>query len=170
MISPAIRRLARARLATDEPARFERLLTELSSRLLVASAESIDEEIRHCLGLLREYFGVDRTVLVQLSAHSPRLHVTQVNSRLTGSRLADYYNIQELGACVAAISQGDVVRLPRIAALSGAGAADRATLEAAAVSALLATPLAIGGQPLGFMALMTEREREWSDEEVARLQ
>jgi two-component system sensor kinase FixL len=170
MISPAIRRLARARLASDEPVRFERLLTELSPRLLGASAESIDEEIRHCLGLLREYFGVDRAALVQLSAHSPRLHVTQVNDRRTGSRLADYYNIQELGACVAAICQGDVVRLRRVAALGGAGAADRATLEAAAVSALLATPLSIGGQPLGFMALMTGREREWSDDEVARLQ
>jgi two-component system, LuxR family, sensor kinase FixL len=170
MISPAMRRLARARLAFDEPVRFERLLTELSSRLLGASAESIDEAIRHCLGLLREYFGVDRAVLVQLSAHSPRLHVTQVNDRRTGSRLADYYDIQELGACVAAICQGDVVRLGRVAALGSAGAADRATLEAAAVSALLATPLSIGGQPLGFMALMTGRGREWADEEVARLQ
>ena len=113
---------------------------------------------------------MDRAALVQLSAHSPRLHVTQVNDRRTGSRLADHYNIQELGACVAAICQGDVVRLRRVAALGTAGAADRATLEAAAVSALLATPLSIGGQPLGFMALMTGREREWSDEEVARLQ
>ena len=170
MISPAIRRLARARLAFDEPLRFERLLTELSCRLFGAAAESIDEEIRHCLGLLREYFGVDRAALVQLSAHSPRLHVTQVNDRRTGSRLADYYNIQELGACVAAICQGDVVRLRRVASLGSAGAADRATLEAAEVSALLATPLSIGRQPLGFMALMTGREREWSDEEVARLQ
>ena len=45
MIAP-IRRLARARLALDEPARFERLLSELSSRLVGAPAESIDEEIR----------------------------------------------------------------------------------------------------------------------------
>jgi signal transduction histidine kinase len=170
MISPAIRRLARARLAFDEPARFERLLTELSSRLLDASVESIDEEIRQGLSLLREYFGVDRTALVQLSAHSLRLHVTQVNDRRTGSRLADYYGIQELGACVAAICQGDVVRLRRVADLGEAGALDRATLEAAAVGALLATPLSIGGQPLGFMALMTGGEREWADEEVARLQ
>jgi signal transduction histidine kinase len=170
MISPAIRRLARARLASDEPVRFERLLTELSSRLLGASPESIDEEIRHCLGLLREHFGVDRTALVQLSAHSPRLHVTQVNDRRTGSPLADYYGIQELGTCVAAICQGDVVRLRQIADLGDAGAADRATLEAAAVGALLATPLSVGGQSLGFLALMTVPKHEWSDDEVARLQ
>jgi signal transduction histidine kinase len=169
MISP-IRRLARARLARDEPVRFERLLTELSSHLLGAPAESIDDEIRHWLSELREYFKVDRTALVQLSAHSPRLHVTQVNDRRKGSRLADYYGIQELGACVAAISQGDVVRLRRVADLGPAGEADRATLQAAAVGALLATPLSVGGQPLGFMALMMEREREWSDEEVSRLQ
>ena len=108
MITP-IRRLARARLASDEPARFERLLTELSFRLLGAPAESIDDEIRNRLSDLREYFEVDRTALVQLSAHSPRLHVTQVNDQRTGSRLADYYGIQEFGACVAAICQGDVV-------------------------------------------------------------
>jgi two-component system, LuxR family, sensor kinase FixL len=169
MIAP-IRRLARARLTLDEPARFERFLSELSSHLVGAPAESIDEEIRRWLSELREYFGVDRTALVQLSAHSPRLHVTQVNDRRAGSRLADYYGIQELGTCVAAICQGKAVRLRRIADLGGSGAADRTTLEAAAVGALLATPLSIGGQPLGFLALMTERERDWSDEETTRLQ
>ncbi len=169
MIAP-IRRLARARLALDEPARFERLLTEFSSHLLSAPAESIDEEIHRWLSVLREHFEVDRTALVQLSAHSPRLHVTQVNDRRTGSRLADYYSIQELGACVAAICQGDVVRLRRVADLGPAGEADRATLQAAAVGSLLATPLSVGGQPLGFMALMMERERDWSDEEASRLQ
>jgi signal transduction histidine kinase len=168
MIAP-IRRLARARLAMDEPARFERLLTELSSDLLRAPAESIDDEIRQWLSRLREYFEVDRTALVQLSAHSPRLHVTQVNDRRSGSRLADYYDIQELGACVAAISQGEVVRLRRIADLGSAGQADRRTLEAAAVGALLATPLSVGGQPLGFLALMTERRHAWSDQDVSRL-
>ena len=120
MIAP-IRRLARARLAPDEPVRFQRLLTELSSHLLGAPAESIDDEIRHWLSELREYFEVDRTALVQLSAHSPRLHVTQVNDRRKGSRLADYYGIQELGACVAAISQGNVVRLRRVAVPGGNG-------------------------------------------------
>jgi two-component system, LuxR family, sensor kinase FixL len=169
MIVP-IRRLARARLASDEPVRFERLLTELSSHLLGAPAESIDDQIRQWLSRLREYFEVDRTALVQLSAHSPRLHVTQVNDRRTGSRLADYYGIQDLGACVAAICQGDVVRIRRVTDLGPAGEADRATLQAAAVGALLATPLSVGGQPLGFMALMMEGERNWSDEEVSRLQ
>ncbi|HEU4523524.1 MAG TPA: ATP-binding protein [Gemmatimonadales bacterium] len=169
MIAP-IRRLARARLAPDEPTPFERLLAELSSHLLGAPAESIDDEIRHWLSRLREYFEVDRTALVQLSAHSPRLHVTQVNDRRTGTRLADYYGIQELGACVAAISQGEVVRLRRIADLGSAGEADRRTLEAAGVRALLATPLSVASQPLGFLALMTERERAWSDEQISRLQ
>ena len=170
MIAPIRRRLTRAGLALDEPARFERLLTELSAHLFGAPAESIDEEIRHWLSQLREYFEVDRTALVQLSSHSPRLHVTQVNDRRTGSRLADYYGIQELGACLAAICQGSVVRLRQVADLGSAGEPDRATLEAAAVGALLATPLSVGGQLLGFMALMTERSRDWSDEEVSRLQ
>ena len=90
MIAPIRRRLTRAGLALDEPARFERLLTELSAHLFDAPAESIDEEIRHWLSQLREYFEVDRTALVQLSSHSPSLHVTQVNDVRTGSRLADY--------------------------------------------------------------------------------
>ena len=168
MIAP-IRRLARARLASDEPIRFERLLTELSSHLLGAPAESIDDETRHCLSELREFFGADRTALVQLSAHSPRLHVTQVNDRRSGSRMADYYSIQELGACVAAICQGDVIRVRRIEDLGPAAEADRATLRAASVGALLAIPLSVAGQPLGFLGLMMERERDWSDEEVSRL-
>ena len=62
------------------------------------------------------------------------------------------------------------MRLRQVADLGSAGEPDRATLEAAAVGALLATPLSIGGQVLGFIALMTERARDWSDEEVSRLQ
>lgn len=170
MISPAPRRLPRARLALDEPVHFERLLSELCSRLVSAPADSVDDEISCLLSQLQEYFGVDRTVLVQLSSHSPRLHVTQVNDARAGSRFADYYGIQELGSCVAAIREGNVVRLRQLADFGSAGAADRATLEAAAVGALLATPLSVGGQPLGFMALMASGERDWSDEEVMRLQ
>jgi hypothetical protein len=128
MIAPIRRRLTRAGLALDEPARFERLLTELSAHLFGAPAESIDEEVRHWLSQLREYFEVDRTALVQLSSHSPRLHVTQVNDGRTGSRLADYYGIQELGACLAAICQGSVVRLRQVADLGSAGEPDRAPL------------------------------------------
>ena len=168
MIAPR-RRSARGRLVLDEPERFERLLGDLCSQLVAASAESIDDAIRHWLSELRERFRVDGAALVQLSAHTPRLHVTQINDRRTGSHLADSYDIQEFGACVAAISQGDVVLLRQIADLGTAGAADRTTLEAAGVAALLATPLAVGGQPLGFLALMSAEARDWQEEEVSRL-
>ena len=169
MIAPAMRRL-RARQALDESLRFQRLLSQLSAWLVAAPSECIDEEMSRCLSQLREYFRVDRAALVQLSAHSPRLHITQVNDGRTGSRLADYYSIQELGACVAAISKGEVVCLRRIEDLGSAGETDRSTLGTAGVGALLATSLSVGGQPLGFLGLMMGQERVWSEEEVVRLQ
>ncbi|HEY9508110.1 MAG TPA: ATP-binding protein [Gemmatimonadales bacterium] len=169
MIAPAIRRLARARLALDEPGRFERLLSELSTALVGAPHESIDEEIGHWLTRLRDYFGVDRVAVAQLSAHTPRLHITQTGDRAPGARLADYYGIAELGACAASIRQGKVVRLRRVADLGAAGVIDRATLAAAGGGALLAAPLSVGGQPLGFLSLMTGGQRAWADEEVTRL-
>jgi two-component system sensor kinase FixL len=169
MIAPAIRRLTRARLVLDEPLRFERLLSEMSAHLVGAPSESTDEEIGRWLARLREHFRVERAALAQLSAHTPRLHITQANDGRTEARLADYYGIADLSACTAAIRQGDVVRLRRVADLRGAGVTDRATLAAAGVGALLATPLSVGGEPLGFLALMTEEERRWSDEEVTRL-
>ena len=51
-----------------------------------APHESIDEEIGHWLTRLRDYFGVDRVAVAQLSAHTPRLHITQTGDRAPGAR------------------------------------------------------------------------------------
>ena len=110
------------------------------------------------------------TALVQLSAHSPRLHVTQVND---GGRAPD--------SPTTTASRSSVRAWRRSARETSSGCGGSRTWGVPArptgqrsrprrVGALLATPLSVGGQPLGFMALMTERAREWSDEEVSRLQ
>jgi C4-dicarboxylate-specific signal transduction histidine kinase len=58
-----------------------------------------------------------------------------------------------------------------MAELPASASADQATLSAAGVQALLAAPLAPGGQALGFLALMmTRRERRWSAETLLQLQ
>ena len=85
--------------------------------------------------------------------------------------LATSYEVDELRACAEEIRQGRVVRLTRLADLPAKGQADRVTLAAAGVRSMLAAPLSVGGNTIGFLGLMIRRgERAWSDEEVHRLQ
>jgi len=58
-----------------------------------------------------------------------------------------------------------------MADLPATAGTDRATLAAAGVQALVAAPLAPGGQPIGLLAVMMSRcERHWSAETVLQLQ
>ncbi len=165
------RRQARAQRALDERLRFERLLGELSADFVSVLPDRVDEEIGRWLSRVLELFRVDRAALVQFSSHTSQLRVTHVSDDEPGSPLATSYEVDELRACAEEIRQGRVVRLTRLADLPAKGQADRVTLAAAGVRSMLAAPLSVGGNTIGFLGLMIRRgERAWSDEEVHRLQ
>ena len=165
------RRQARAQRALDERLRFERLVGELSADFVSVLPDRVDEEIGRWLSRVLELFRVDRAALVQFSSHTSQLRVTHVSDDEPGSPLATSYEVDELRACAEEIRQGRVVRLGRLADLPAKGQADRVTLAAAGVRSMLAAPLSVGGNTIGFLGLMIRRgERAWSDEEVHRLQ
>ncbi len=55
---------------------FERLLTDISTRFVNASATNVDAEITAVLRLLVEFIGVDRSTLFQWSADGQNLENT----------------------------------------------------------------------------------------------
>jgi signal transduction histidine kinase len=167
----ALRRRARERTSADGRLQFERLLAELSADLSTVPTDRADEAIGHWVARLGSHFEADRVALVQFSDHSSRLHPTHTSDAGPWPPLPDCYEAEELPTLIGDIRQGRVVRLSRMADLPAAAGADRATLAAAGVQALVAAPLAPGGQPIGLLAVMMSRcERHWSAETVLQLQ
>jgi C4-dicarboxylate-specific signal transduction histidine kinase len=166
-----LRRRSLGRTSADDLLRFERLVGELSSELSTVSTDRVDEALGRWAARLGSHFEADRVALVQFSDHSSRLHPTHTSDAGPWPPLPDAYEAEELPTLVGEIRQGRVIRLSRLAELPSHAGADQMTLRAAGVQALVAVPLAPGGQALGFLALMmTRRERHWTAETVLQLQ
>ncbi|HET7240405.1 MAG TPA: GAF domain-containing protein, partial [Gemmatimonadales bacterium] len=167
----ALRRRSQERASSEERLRFERLMGELSGELSTVPTDRVDEAVGRWVARLGSHFEADRVALVQFSDHSTRLHATHTSDAGPWPPLPDAYEAEDLPTLVGGIRQGRVVKLGRIAELPASAGADQATLRAAGVQALVAAPLAPGGQPLGFLTLMmSRRERHWSAEIVLQLQ
>jgi signal transduction histidine kinase len=167
----ALYRRARERASAEGRLQFERLLAELSADLSSVPSDRADEAIGLWVARLGGHFEADRVALVQFSDHSSRLHPTHTSDAGPWPPLPDCYEAEELPTLVGDIRQGRVVRLSRMADLPATAGTDRATLAAAGVQALVAAPLAPGGQPIGLLAVMMSRcERHWSAETVLQLQ
>jgi C4-dicarboxylate-specific signal transduction histidine kinase len=167
----ALRRRSLGRASAEDRLRFERLMGELSSELTTVSTDRVDEALGRWVARLGSHFETDRVALVQFSDHTTRLHPTHTSDAGPWPPLPDAYETEELPTLVGEIRQGRVVRLSGMAELPASAVADQATLRVAGVRALVAAPLAPGGQALGFVALMmTRRERHWSAETVLQLQ
>jgi C4-dicarboxylate-specific signal transduction histidine kinase len=167
----ALRRRSLGRGSAEDRLRFERVMSDLSSELSTASSDRIDDALGRWVARLGSHFEADRVALVQFSDHTSLLHLTHTSDAGPWPPLPDAYEAEELPTLVGEIRQGRVMRLSRIAELPASGATDQGTLTAAGVQAVLAAPLAPGGQALGFLALMmARRERDWSAETVLQLQ
>jgi C4-dicarboxylate-specific signal transduction histidine kinase len=167
----ALRRRSQERASAEERLRFERLMGELSGELSTVPTDRVDEAVGRWVARLGSHFEADRVALVQFSDHSTRLHPTHTSDAGPWPPLPDAYEAEDLPTLAGGIRQGRVVKLSRMAELPASAGADQATLRAAGVQALLAAPLAPGGQALGFLALMmARRERHWSAETVLQLQ
>jgi C4-dicarboxylate-specific signal transduction histidine kinase len=167
----ALRRRSQESASAEDRLRFERLMGELSAELSTVPTDRVDEAVGRWVARLGSHFEADRVALVQFSDHSTRLHPTHTSDAGPWPPLPDIYEAEELPILVGGIRQGRVVKLSRMAELPASPGTDQATLKAAAVQALVAAPLAPGGQALGFLALMmTRRERHWSAETVLQLQ
>ena len=160
----------RARRALEGRRRFERFHGALSTDFAGAAADQVDDTIGRWVNRLLELFEVDRAALIQFSSHTQQLHATHVADVQAGAQAPSSYNADQLRGIVEEVRQGRVVSVARLADLPARAQSDRVTLDAAGIHALLAVPLCVGGEELvGFLALMTKRERAWSEPEARRL-
>ncbi|GAB0150141.1 hypothetical protein McPS_28810 [Marichromatium sp. PS1] len=153
---------------------FQRLIAELSTQFLHATADAFDGLLQHALERIGRFFQADRCVLFRLDPQSqtlrqdcqwcaegvapssPLLQATPLAQ--TPWRMTQIHRQQPIGIT-------DIERLPPEAHL------ERAMLRARGTRALLAVALTSHGQLFGSLGLESARQpREWSEDEGQVLQ
>jgi len=155
--------------ATEE---FERLVSELLTRLVESLAASLDEEIRQAQRRVCEHMGLDRSTLWQATGGADgRLLLTHCHGmELPTSPAADAAKL--FPWTLERVLRGEVVAVSRAADLPADATRDCRTWEQTGTRSTLVVPLATGsGQVLGALSFDTvEREFAWRPEMVRRLQ
>ena len=151
---------------------FETLISDLSSRFINLSPHDVDREIEEALRRVCELLGFDYAVLWQWSAGAPvaitPTHAYPLRKGLDppDTRVQDQYPW-----CVQQMLAGRRIALPSLEELPPEAAVDRESARLVGIRSNLTLPLAVGGEPVGALAINTLRaQRDWPDAVVNRLQ
>jgi PAS domain S-box-containing protein len=150
---------------------FERLLSEISAGLILASPASVQQHLREGLRRLTEFFDVDQSVLCEQSADRQeffeRASYTRTDLPVSPGDASLHLSLPWVRACML---RGETIRLSAPAALppdtvQASGEAGRAGLRA-----YLSVPISTQGAPRHHLVLVSFRqERVWPDDLLPRL-
>jgi len=154
----------------EEPLRFERILSELSTNFINLSPNEIDKEIEKGLKLIVEYLDLDQGALLEFSGEEEVLIVThsfaapgvsQPNSKTVHSIGPNYF---------ATLRQGEVLTFARVDDAPEAWIRERTFCEETGIQAHIGLPLKVGSSILGALTFnMYRSERSWPDSLVKQL-
>ncbi len=153
----------------EELSRFERLVSEVSSKLVHLPANSVDEGIQEGLGRIGEFLGVDWCGLAQLGQHGPADMLTHswIRQGVAGSpevsAPADLPRFLREWLHTDCVAFEDPDDLPAEATLNKEG------LETFRMRSGLSVPLETGETVIGALLMSTVRAaRAWPDKLVQR--
>jgi signal transduction histidine kinase len=159
----------RAEQALAERLRFERLLSELSARLVPVSLDAVDVEIERGLRRLVEFLGVDRA---SLHEYAPGGAIARLHWAVEGvERQSSIVQAHRFPWTAEQLERGRVVRVSRLDELPREAAIDRQSHQDAGTRSCLSLPLSTGGSTLGVLSFdAIHRERDWPADLVQRLE
>jgi signal transduction histidine kinase len=159
----------RAVQSLAEHLRFERLLSELSARLVPVSLDAVDVEIERGLRRVAEFLGVDRASLLE---YLPGGNVARICWAAEGvERPSSIVGADRFPWTAEQIERGQVVRFSRLDELPREAAIDRQRHQDAGTRSCLSLPLSAGGSTLGVLSFYAiHHERDWPVELVQRLE
>jgi formate hydrogenlyase transcriptional activator len=147
---------------------FQRLLAELSARLLKAAAPQLDREIDSCLRELCARLGLDRADLWESSPSSAAARMTHVyQAEFQEPRPA--LDIPEAGFpwIGSQMQKGETVVMEGVDHLPPEAVIDRASMIRVGTKACVIVPLSVGGRVFGGAGFDDlSKERAWSPETV----
>jgi PAS domain S-box-containing protein len=154
----------------DEMIRFEKLLLEISTRLLNLPPDHIGKEIEQGLSRVVNFLGGDRGSIFELDAGQSLFHLLY-SFTLEGTPQPPLtFHEEEFPWLSKRLRQGQVISLSAQEEISPGGARDKESLARLGIKSILVIPLAAGESILGAVTFASLREeRTWSEPVVQRL-
>ena len=156
-----------------EPVDFEELITAISSKLIAVTCVQVDREIEHALTRIRNFFQVDRCVLLRVLPERQGFRITHagvanntpslpLNVDLSRDRFPWCY--REL------VEQRNVVSIETLDALPPTAVIDRQSHQEWNIRSFLNIPIIVDGAVVYVIALnAVHQEQRWSQEFIHRL-
>lgn len=155
----------------DERLRFETLVTELSARLVGASAQELNPTVDTSLAKIAEFFGAGRVVLIQLSEEGERFKISHAYADTRSSPIPVGADVTDLfGPASTILGRGEVLQFASIDELPEEVQSMRDYYVQQGIRSTIAIPLKISDRIIGSLSLAVfDRERTWKPELVKRL-
>ncbi len=172
LAASSIRDITERKRAEDElrgRLRFEQLVSLISARFVNVPVRGIDEAVNHGLKLLGEFYNVDRSALMVVSADGKDV---RTNNRWVADRTASEGRFRRVFMLAAAEQwrRGEIVVFSRCSEIPEPRKRLREVAVQAVFKSHLSVPLKVGGDFIGAIGITsTTTEREWSGEDIQRI-
>jgi len=154
----------------EEMIGFEKLLSEISSRLVHLPVEQIEREIKRGLGRVVKFLGVDRGGVYLFSGDRiriPRKYFWRMEGIPESVPILENQMFPWLSE---KLLRGEILVIPRVDDLPAEAARDRETLKKFGSRSSLAIPLIVGKNTLGVVTFGAVRaERNWPEDLIQRV-
>ena len=152
---------------------FESVIADIASSLVNVEAGRVDDEVTMALQRLGEFAATERAYLFDYHADSDTISNTHEWSAPGSDSQIDSLQrlpLQDLPWLREKLFADEAVRVPDVASLPEAAAAERAEFEREAIRSLLVVPLCSSGVFNGFIGFdSVSRQRDWAEEDVRLL-
>ena len=163
----------RAEEALQYRAKFENLVSTISTSFMNLSADEIDSRINHVLKRIGEFTGVDRSYVFQFDDKGTKMDNTHEwcakgiephIQRLEGL-LVDGFPW-----ATGKLKRLETLHIPRVADLPPEASPERKEFQSKGIQSLVNVPMVSGGSLVGFLGFDSVRaEKSWAEEDMALL-
>jgi formate hydrogenlyase transcriptional activator len=156
----------------EEQLRFEKLLFDLSARLMASPVDQVDSEIDHALGQVMEFFQVDRSALLEVQGDKAFSRVTHLMTREGIERVSGEINLWDLfpWSYGTMLLQGKHLDINGLEYFPKGAQKDRQSFAAMGIKSTLTIPLSSGGRITRVILIQTlHRNQIWPEEYIPRL-
>jgi len=151
---------------------FEKLITDVSARLIKAPTSEVDGEIEQSLAQVRNFFHVDRCVLCGIRSDREFVSITHSSYAEDLEPVSGDINLADLfpWSYERLIIQGKHINVSSIEELPPDAETERNSWSAMSIRSALTVPLSIA-EDISFIILLNavHEERSWPEEYVPRL-
>ncbi len=156
----------------DKRVHFEQLLVDLSSRFINLPSHQVDHEIESGLMEIRQFLGVDRAALLEISPDRQEVRVAYANLHESlqlpypiGTNVVPFYPWVHDQV----VLQGKTLRANSLEDFPLEGEVDRESFRQAGIEAVIDIPLAIGGVSSHLVHISFRHPYAWPEEYIPRM-